>query len=137
MYFLLVLLDFLGSGAWICQLGAWICQFGAWICLLSAWICLLGAWICLLGARICLLGAWICLLGAWICLLGAWNCLLGHEAAEPCFLYVFRVRAVCVFRSWPIRGLVGSLRWQPTGWRLSALCRNASKQPHTLEVHLL
>ena len=43
-------LDFLGSGAWICQLGAWNCQLGVWICLLGAWISLLGAWICLLGA---------------------------------------------------------------------------------------
>merc|ERR1711907_28715 len=69
-YFLVIVWDFLGSGAWICQLGAWNCQSGAWTCLLGAWNCFLGAWNCLLGAWTCLLGAWTCLLGAWICLLG-------------------------------------------------------------------
>ena len=39
--------DFLGSGAWICQLGAWNCQLGARNCQLGVWICLLGVWICL------------------------------------------------------------------------------------------
>ena len=58
-----ILSDFLGSGAWICQLGAWICQSGAWICLLGVWTCRLGAWTCLLGAWTCFLGARTCLLG--------------------------------------------------------------------------
>ena len=38
--FLVNFLDFLGSGAWICQSGAWNCLLGAWNCLLGAWICL-------------------------------------------------------------------------------------------------
>ena len=37
---LTIYLDFLVSGAWICQLDAWICQLGAWPCLLGVWNCL-------------------------------------------------------------------------------------------------
>ena len=56
--FLVIFFDFLGSGAWICQLGAWNCLLGAWICLLGAWISFLGAWTSFLGAWTSFLGAW-------------------------------------------------------------------------------
>ena len=83
--------DFLGSGAWVCQLGAWNCLLGAWNCQLGAWNCLLGAWNCLLGAWNCQLGTWNCLLGAWNCLLGAWNCQLG---AWNCLLGAWNLQTV-------------------------------------------
>ena len=45
--------NFLGSGAWICQVGVWICQLGVWNCQLSVWNSQLGVWNCQLGVWNC------------------------------------------------------------------------------------